>query len=100
MQSGADMISHHPSHNVTHLVSEDATGHEEEEIDELLQAEERELQAMIAMHEAEQDPVDVTTTTRPTLSHQQSSPFLGPDDADFEEFMSCPLLTDDAMDTS
>jgi len=99
MQSGADMVSHPLSHNAQHLVTEDANGHEEEEIDELLQAEERELEAIIAMHEAEQAPVDFTGT-RPTLLYQQSSPFLGPDDADFEEFMSCPLLTDDAMDMS
>jgi len=100
MQSGADLNSHRPSiQHAAQLTSEDAAGQEEEEIDELLEAEERELEAMIAMHEAAQAPSG-GTMTRPALSHHQSSPFLGPDDADLEEFMSCPLSTDDAMDTS
>jgi hypothetical protein len=96
----ADSISYQPSrHNTTQLMSEDPTGQEKEEIDELLEAEERELEAMIAMHDAAESTADVMRP-RPALLHQQSSPFLGPNDADFEEFMSCPLLTDDAMDTT
>ena len=85
----------------THLkgISKDAYGQEVEDIDDLLDAEQRELEAMIEMHEAAQEPAD-DTRTRPAMLHQQSSPFLGPDDADFEEFMSYQLSADDAMDIS
>jgi len=100
MQCNTDLGSHRQSlHNEAQLVPGDTTGHEEEEIDELFEAEERELEAMIAMHDAAEDSADVSRT-RPALLHQQSSPFLGPDDADFEEFMSGPMLADDAMDMS
>lgn len=72
----------------------------EEEIEDLLDAEARELEALVAMHEAPQQNEEMQEgrgeVGRPALVHQQSSPFLGPDDADFEDL----LMEDDVMDMS
>lgn len=80
------------------------SGHQpEDEIEELLDAEARELEALIAMHEAPQSGTmqeEVAQTRRPMLEHQQSSPFLGPDDADFDDLLMGEASADDVMDMS
>jgi hypothetical protein len=76
---------------------------EEDEIDELLDAEAQELEALIAMHEepptASQED-KYCTTNWPVTTLQQSSPFLGPDDADFDELLVDLPLEEDVMDMS
>lgn len=73
----------------------------QEDIDEILEAEARELEALVALHEqapeeARRESEQQITRNMPHLTHQQSSPYLGPDDGDFDEL----LLDEGAMDIS
>jgi len=78
---------------------------QDDEIQNLLEKERHELEELVAMHEEEIPDTGTEETqmgqhddvTRmPGLIHQQvSSPYLGPEDGDFEE-----LLLDDDMDIS
>lgn len=84
------------------ISSEPPRPEDEEEIDRILTAEAKELEALIAMHEEggqadAQNQEEETKMLAPgMLSRCQSSPYLGPDDGDFEEL----LLEVDEMDIS
>lgn len=70
-----------------------------DEIEDLLEKERDELEALVAMHEEAPEGGEEMEKQdggqMPGLVHQQSSPYLGPDDGDFEE-----LMLDDIMDIS
>lgn len=80
-------------------VTREDHGPPNDEIEDLLEKERNELEALVAMHEeapeGEEEMEQQDSSKMPGLVHQQSSPYLGPDDGDFDE-----LVLDDVMDIS